>query len=185
METRHEFRDTLGRIGRNAAVFTGMKVAVRAGKPHCEMGYSTKACDDRRPQGGSSGRVADKQHVCGEATAQRGDEIGKRLAARLLLAVEDNLDVDLAAFGREVVAHAAEKCERLALVVVCTAAVNAIVNDCRLERRRAPLLEWIRRLHVVVTVDKHGRRALVTLPFGKQDRRRKRPVRRRRTLARV
>ena len=61
------------------------------------MGYSAKAGYDRGSQSGRGGRVADEQHVCGNAAAQRGNEIGKRLAARLLLTVEDNLDVDLSA----------------------------------------------------------------------------------------
>src|SRR5690606_23618652 len=57
--------------------------------------------------------------------------------------------------------------EELTLVVDGAARVHAPVAHVRLERRRRPQVERLRRLDVVVAVDENGRRALTgTAPLA-------------------
>ena len=80
---------------------------------------------------------------------------------------EDLTAILLFPFDQEVEVHGglaarfdrSEETENLALVVGRAAGEEVAVPDGRLERRRGPLVEGIRRLHVVVTVEEQRRRA--------------------------
>jgi hypothetical protein len=84
------------------------------------------------------------------------DVLLDRLAARLLFALDQELDVH-----RELAAHGEHRLDRLdvgvglPLVVGRAAADQAVALFGRLERRVAPFVERVGRLHVVVAVEQH------------------------------
>ena len=81
-------------------------------------------------------------------------------AADLLLALDEELEVDrqAAVLGQQPPGRF-DLVEGLALVVDGAPGQALAVDDHRFEGRRGPLVERIDRLHVVVAVDEHRRRA--------------------------
>ncbi len=99
------------------------------------------------------------------------DEEVEVRAARLLLALEDDLHVDRQTAGlSKVRLDGLEVNEELALVVGGAAREQLLVADGRLERWRRPLVERIDRLDVVVAVDEHRRRPRGAEPLAIDDR---------------
>ena len=89
-----------------------------------------------------------------------GDPAQRRQAAGLLLALHQHPHVQRQrARLRELAGHVQQRIE-VALVVAGPAGVQALAPDRRLERRRRPLVDGVRRLDVVVAVDEHRRRVL-------------------------
>ena len=92
-------------------------------------------------------------------------EAGDARAANLLLALQQQDDVaGQLAMDLEMGFDREDLGEVLALVVADAACIEATVADSRLEGRRNPFVERIRRLHVVMTVEQHGRLARRLLP---------------------
>ena len=92
-------------------------------------------------------------------------------AADLLLALEDDADVDRQRPGLpEVRLERLDVHEQLPLVVGGAAREQLVVAHRRLERRRRPQLERVDRLHVVVPVEEHRRRAGRVQPVAVDDR---------------
>ena len=177
VQAREELGHPLRRIRRNPAVLAGVEVAVRTRQAQREVRDAAKARDDRRTHRRRRGCIAHEQHVRGKAAAHLRRERHERAAARLLLSVEDDLDIELGALRGEVVAHSAKKREGLPLVVVRTAAVDASVLHRRLEGRRVPLGHRVRGLDVVVSVHKHRRRGLAAFALREDHRRGQRAAR--------
>ena len=128
--------------------------------------------------------VADRRHLTVEHRRVRNDDdIGsqlallvvqkrlKMLAADLLLALENQFDID-----REptAVLHAGfdrlEVHEDLTLVVRGATRINLAFPNGRLERRRFPFVQRVDRLHVVVPIKEDGRRPLGMEPVPVDDR---------------
>ena len=131
---------------------------------------------DRRQAGVEVRRVGEHDHVRVEPRAVRAQERLEVRRADLLLALDDQLHVAGQPPVRgETGAQRRHVHHESGLVVDDAAPVEPAVRaQRRLERRGEPLLGAARRLHVVVRVDQHGRRA----------RRRRGATRRRRTGAR-
>ena len=107
--------------------------------------------------------VADQRHVGFDLGAMRGDEGGQRGRAGLLLALDQ--DRHMAGQAAAVAQGAAglDKSHHLALVVRRAARHDAPprrrVGKARLERLGLPQVERVRRLHVVMAIEQHMRRA--------------------------
>ncbi len=114
---------------------------------------------------GRHGHVGPKHLAVG---GKCGLEVG---ASDLLLALEQDANVhrQAAALLQETLDRA-ERREHGALVVARPAAVHPLAADRRLERRRLPRALLARRLHVVVGVDEHRRRALGAEPLPEHER---------------
>ena len=61
-------------------------------------------------------------------------------------------------------------CERLSFIVGRPSAIDVLAAHGGLEWRRVPGLHRIGRLHVIVTVDEHGRTSASMPPIGVNDR---------------
>ena len=83
-------------------------------------------------------------------------QVEQNLGAELLLALDEKVEVDT---GPAAGLDRFQETEDLALVVGGATGEQAAAAHGRLERRRLPLVERVRRLHVVVPVDEQGRRA--------------------------
>ena len=100
-----------------------------------------------------------------------GDEVVEVRAADFLLALEHHLDVDRQrARLRQRRLDGLEVHEDLALVVGRPARVDRALADGGLEGRRLPQVQRIDRLHVVVPVEQHRRRAGRAEPLAVHDR---------------
>ncbi len=90
--------------------------------------------------------------------AQQGRMVGRELgevgAADLLLAFEDAGQAQRKlADGRAVRLHRSEASDHVALVIGNAARIQDAVDNRRVKRRHVPLVQGIRRLHVVVVVN--------------------------------
>ena len=98
-------------------------------------------------------------------------ELVEVLAADFLLALDEDLDVDRQRPGLlQPGLDGLEVHEDLALVVGRAARVDLAVAHRRLKRRRLPQVHRVDRLHVVVPVEQHRRRAGGAEPVGVDDR---------------
>ncbi len=144
-----------------------------AGAGHSELQRGKAAIGDG--DGGLVGaphRAVGRQHEIGaQLLGVRRDEGAEMRAAALFLALDHQLEVDRQlAGGLEERFRRLDRDQHRPLVIRHAARIEAVVAHLRLERRRLPLLQRIGRLHVVVSVDQDGRRALGMQPVGGDDR---------------
>ena len=100
-----------------------------------------------------------------------GQECGEARASHLLLALDQERDSKREPrVLLEQLAHRGDVGHQRALVVGRAAAVDALADDGRLEWRRLPEGERVRRLHVVVAVDHHVGPARVPAAACEHDR---------------
>jgi hypothetical protein len=111
---------------------------------------------DGRPPGRVVLRVGHDRGVRLDQLRVLVQELEQHLTPRLLLALDQEPDVDgrLAPLGDGL--ERLDDREELPLVVGRAARVEVAVTDRRLVRRRVPQLQRLGRLHVVVPVDHHG-----------------------------
>ena len=103
------------------------------------------------------GRLHERE-IAGELRRVAPDVVLDGDAVDLLLALDEELDGQRQlAPDREQRLDGRQSRDEVALVVGHTPGVEAPVTDRRLERRREPLLERVRRLDVVVVVEEQGR----------------------------
>ena len=158
-----------------------------SGPPHMPLwsGWSrarTAISTTTRPRrldgvGGEAGRevrgVGEHQHVGAQPLALRVQQLGEVERADLLLAFDEHLDVQRRRARR--LAEGAQRGEveqQAGLVVDDAATVEpAVAPVGRLEGRRPPVLGAAGRLHVVVGVDQHRRRAGPRAPATRRRRR--------------
>src|SRR5215217_1304707 len=116
--------------------------------------------DQRRHVLGDHPGVGDTDQVTGQPVGVLAQERVDRRRPRLLLALDEELDVDRQApVGGQQMPDGRDLEVDLALVVGGAAGVQVAVAHGRLERRGGPLLQRVGRLHVVVAV--HGDRRLL------------------------
>ena len=121
-------------------------------------------------------RVANQRQIAAQFGGIVAHEIEQVLGAAFLLALDQHGDVERnRASNRLKGAARLDKGHRLAFVVAGTtrhddfaAAVERF--DARLERRRLPQIEWIDRLHIIVSVKQNARRATVACGLADHDR---------------
>ena len=150
----------VGRVLAAVAVAAGVDVLGRAGDLQLPVGDAAQAVGDgRRALVVVHVRVADDGQVGLQQVGPAGDELLHRQAAHLLVALEEEAQVERQPIGscqpglRRLEVH-----EELALVVARAAGVDPVVLVARLERRSDPLVQRVRRLDVVVAIDEHGGR---------------------------
>ena len=131
---------------------------------------AAQADRDRRDVALEESRVADDPDVGGEPVAVRDEPALERRGTRLLVALEDELDVDRERpAGGEERLRGAEVHVDLTLVIRRAAGEHPAVDHGRLEGRRLPQIERIDRLDVVVAVDQGGRRVGRAQPVAVHD----------------
>ena len=156
LELRQQADQLLVRVGRGAAELAG--VEVRLGGAHRDLGVAQtpQRGVDRRPLGREVRHVGDEHHVSLGALGLAAQQLEQHAAAVLFLAFDQEAEVD----GRVTAClDRLEQAEHLAFVVGGAAGEHPAVANGRFERRRAPLVERIGRLHVVVAVDEERGRA--------------------------
>src|ERR1700687_3789397 len=94
----------------------------------------------------------------------------ERLAADLLLAFDQEAEVDRRTAGRKEVLDRLEGRHMVAFVVGAPSCVDVAIADLWLERRGYPFFERIRRLYVVVAVNREVWLARFAVPVGDHDR---------------
>ena len=168
LEPGDDFGQGLHGIGSGAAVHAGMKVVSGAARLELGVNQAAQACGNGRQPGREHLRVADQRRVGLEPLPMFRHVLLDVLAAYLFLAFDQELDVDRQpAFGLHEALDRFEEEVGLPLVVNRAAGVDVLVAYRRLERGRNPFVERVRRLHVVVPVDKKRRlaRELQPLPI--------------------
>ena len=159
-------------IHHSAAVHPRVQIGVGTGDVELEVGQPAERREDARDPGREHRRVGDHHRVAGEALLVLLDEGREMFGAHLFLALDDNDDVhrERAARG-EMRLECGDVEPELAFVVNTAARIDVAVADGGLECWRGPEFEGFRRLHVVVPVHDHGRRACWRLaPLGEHHR---------------
>ena len=141
----------------------GARVEVDGGAGHLDLGVEVAAEPgqelEQRP-------VVDEDVVAPQLVGVGLQQVGQHLAATLLLALDQEAEVERRAAGGERVFGRLQRGEVLALVVAGAPGEHRAVTDRRLEGRRDPFLERVGRLHVVVAVDRQQRLAGCAQPVG-------------------
>ncbi len=146
------------------------------GPGHVDLGidHPAHAHAHRRDVRGPHGGVRDHDDVAAELVALAAQQVGEMRRARFLLALDQQLERDGRRGGAargQAGSHAESVEEHLTLVVRGSPGQQPAVALSGLERGRFPLIERLDRLHVVVTVDQHGRRGRVGGRPVREDRR--------------
>ena len=146
-----------------------MKVAVGTVEPYLERRHAAQGVGKRRVFEVRHAGVRNNHAVALEVALLLFEKIDQRLAADLLLALDDKRQVarQLGA-GFEVCLDRLDVSEVLPLVVARAAGVQVASANLRIERRCGPQLQRIRRLHIVVAVDEKMRPAAGALARGGQ-----------------
>ena len=156
---RGQHRDQRGqRVRSRAAVHPRVS---RAGhRPHRHQ-HRTRAAQAGRDGGSAELDVAgvgDEHHVGREQVRLRADQPTETALRHLFRALAHHADADRPRFRKR--AQGGEQHDEVALAVGGAAAVEAAVALGQLPGRRAPVRPVAGRLHVVVGVEQHRRRAL-------------------------
>ena len=145
-------------IGHRAAEVARVQVAVRAGDFYLPVGQAAQAGGERGQVGAQHAGVRHEDDVGAQQLAVLLEEGVQAGRAYLFLALEDELHV----VAQPAVAHHVFKGfhldERLSLVVVGSAGIDAPVADFGLEGVALPQFERLGRHYVVVGIDEHGGR---------------------------
>ena len=105
-------------------------------------------------------RIADQRRVSFQPLRVGRHVLLDVFASHFLFAFEQELDVDgQLAFGLQESLHRFEQKIGLPFVIDGAAGIEVVIADSRLEGRRHPFLEGIRRLHIVVPVKQQCRLA--------------------------
>ena len=168
LQLRDDMRERNERIGRRAAIHPGMKIDPGAARLDLGIDHAaqtdTKCRQLRREHLG----VGYQREVGLEPVCMGAQELRKCLAAYLLLAFEDDPDVQgqLATRGRQQRLKRFQMHVHLALVVDRAAGIEVAAALGRLKGGREPLVERVRRLNIIVPVAKAGGRAVRMEPVS-------------------
>ena len=158
MERGEQAHESGHGVGRGAAEHARVHGVVEGLHPDDDADAAAQGRREGRRADVPVAGVGDDDGVGGEAVAVLLEDRAERGRARLLLALDEDRDAD-----RQVAGVGAERGDvrhDAGLVVGGTAAVEATVALLGLERRAVPVGVVAGRLHVVVRVERHGRRAL-------------------------
>ena len=153
--------ERVDRVRHRAAVVAGVEVLVRAGDGHFQIGEAAHAAVDGRDLLGDHRGVGHEDDIGLQEFLVLLRPGGQRRTAHFLFALEDELHVMPQETLLEQELEGLQVHEQLALVVVRAAGVDGflpggrVLGEDRLERIGAPLLQRLRRLHVVVAVHEH------------------------------
>ena len=158
MHAGDQLAQRLRRVEHRAAEDARVQVVVGTVDAQLEVRQAAQGVGD----GGHIGREDARIGVEGEIAAQHvlmaGEEIAQAGRADLLLALDQELDVHAQLTGLQ---HGLQRFDRrhhLPLHIRRAAGEEVLAAHLRLERPALPQGERVGRLHVVVTVDQHGRR---------------------------
>ena len=133
-QARQDGAQGVGRIGHRAAERAGVEVAVRAGHAKLEVGQAAQAVVDGRDAGGELVAVANHHAVAGQPVGVLAKVLLQGVAADLLLALDEELQVQgQAALDGDPGLGALQVGEHLAFVVGGAAGVEVAVAAGRLE----------------------------------------------------
>ena len=148
-----------------------MKVFGCARQAELQPGQPATGNGDRRFLDAPHAAIGRDDEVGSQQTRVRPDERLQAGAADLLFSFEHELDVHRQrALRRKERLRDLDRLKDRAFVVRYAAGVEAAIADRRRERRADPLLQWIGRLYVVMTVDQHGGLARRAEPLGEDNR---------------
>ena len=136
-----------------------MQVAVGAGDLHLGVAEAAQAGGDAGNVVGDDARVTDQDHIGREQLFILHEEILQVVTADFLFPFDDELQVDRLLARLHHGLQRLDVHEHLALVITGTPGKNGPFRmqlrlaDDRLECRRGPQVERVRRLHIVVAID--------------------------------
>ena len=114
--------------------------------------------------------VPHQHRIRAQLLAVLAQVLRQRIAGALLLALDEEADVQRQLARPGQVLHGLDRGHVVALVVARPSREQVSVSHVRLERRRLPFVDRVGRLHVVVAVDRQVRLAGRAVPFGDHDR---------------
>ena len=136
-----------------------------------EIEISPHPIGDRGLLGAEHGRVGHHNSIGSKSLPIAGDKRHQISAADLLLSLENEFDIDgQAASGPQIGLHGLHMRQHLPLVVAYAPPKKVFSADGRIERRRAPLVDRVGRLDVVMSVDEQRRPVGGSPPFAIYDR---------------
>ena len=151
----------------NAAVPTRMKILRRRSDRQLKPAAPAVPGVNRRKIRTPSCAVGRQDSICGQPVAVCPEDCFERGATCFLLTLKQKADIDRqAAVDFEKCDQGLERDEQRALVVGGATRIDPAVPDRRLKRGRLPKLNWIRRLDIVVPIDKNCWRARSAKPLG-------------------
>ena len=133
-----------------------MEILVGSLDIELEIGHSAHSAVDGRNLVGYHCRVRNQDDVAGQHFPMLLYPCSEMLASDLLLSFDDEFHIVLQQAVPQEVFEGLHVHECLALVVIGAASPDGSVMDYRLERVTVPFLERLRRLHVIMTIDKHS-----------------------------
>ena len=164
---RKNVGEHMDRIARGAAEQAGMQVAVGTGEPDLFVDQAAQRGGDRRRLRVPHAGIAHQRQVAAQLGGVVAHEAEQVLGAALLLALDHHGDIQRQRAGDRLEGAAGlDEGHGLAFVVAGAAGDDDFAAtierlDARLERRRLPQIERIDRLHVVMAIEQHARRAAV------------------------
>ena len=167
MQRREDLGQRGDRVGHRAAEAPGVEVEGSALDVHLDSSKTAEPGAERRQARRDDRRVGDHENVGPEAFLLARHDVLEVDGAGLLLALDDQLEVEwqLAADGEDCL-HRFEVHPYLPLVVNGAPRIQIPVADLRLEGRRAPLIERVDRLDIVVAVDECRRQRRIHEALG-------------------
>ena len=151
----------VARVGDRAAVMAGMQVLVGAGDGDFQVGEATHAAVDGRDLLGDHRGVGDEDDIGLQEVLMLLRPGGEGGASDFFLTLEDELHVMPQQALLEQVLEGLQVHEQLTFIVVRATGVDGlfaggrILGEDGLEGAGAPLVERLRRLDVVVSIDEH------------------------------
>ena len=171
VQARQNGGQSLDRIGDRAAVTAGMQILAGASHGDFQRANAATAGDHARQVGAPLRAVGGKHEIGGEVVLVGGDEGFQMGAGYFLFALEQEHHVDRqSAIAGEKGLRDLDRDQHRPLVVRRAAPIKAAVADFGLKRFCVPGLQRVRRLHVEMAVDEHGRLARRAAPGGGDDR---------------
>ncbi len=166
-----EAREDVERILDRTTEYTGVEIAIRALQQDFDVGEAPQAVRHRRNAFTEHGRVGNQDDVGTEARGVLLEERPQMGGAVLFLTLDDELDVHgQVVSGRQIRLNGLHVHVELSLVVARPACVQIAAAHGRIEGRSLPELDGIRRLHVVMPVNKYRRPIVVDVELCHHDR---------------
>ena len=158
MERGEDLGQCADGVGDGTAETARVQVERRTLNVYLDAGETTEPCAERGQVRRNNRRVRHHEDVGTEPLLLAHHDLLEVYGPGLFLTFHDELEVQRAPpFTASTELHRLQVHPDLALVVDGTPGVEVAVADLRLERRRAPLVERIDRLDVVMAVDERSR----------------------------
>ena len=157
MQTGDHRAKRVDRVRHRATIDPAVQVTVRPGHFHFHVAQPAQAGIDAGHIVGDHRGVADQYDVGLEALLVVLHELPQVVATHLLFALDHHLHVARQASVLDHRFHGLHVHVELAFVIRAPPGVDEPVLHHRIEGAAVPKVQWVRGLHIVVTINQHGR----------------------------